>query len=112
MPSKKKKKSDINKINGDYIMFPKQSLNSEIFKNLKPSTFKIYFCLLTHWLRNGKHGNNVIISIESIEKYTKISRATIWRSLKELKKAEIIDYVSIYNKTTSYLLNKKYTHNI
>lgn len=105
------RKSNQNKINGEYIMFPKDSLNSDTFQNLKPTTFKVYFCLLTHWVRNGKNGNSVKLAINYICKYTNISRATVWRSLKELKDADIIDYIAIYNVTTEYFLNKKYTHN-
>jgi hypothetical protein len=97
------------KIQGNYKYIPENTLKSKEFQTLKPTELKIYICFLTYWIRNGKYGNTIKMSIDFIMEHTDLGRTTVWRSLKTLRQKEFIDYVTIRNITTGYTLNDKYT---
>lgn len=107
--SKNSKIPKAQKIQGHYKLIPENTLLSEEFQSLEPTELKIYICLLTYWVRNGKTGNDVRMSIDFIMKHTKLGRTTVWSKLKTLRDKDFIDYVTIRNETTTYTLNDKYT---
>lgn len=97
------------KIEGNYIYIPKNTLFSNEFQNLEPTELKIYICLLSYWIRNGKSGNTVKLSIDFIMEHTNLGRTTVWRKLKNLRQKQFIDFIGVKNETTTYELNEKYT---
>ena len=96
------------KIQGSYAMLPENTLLSKEFQNLEPTELKIYICFLTYWIRGGKYGNKVKMSIAFIAEHTNLSKKTISEKLKTLRQKEFIDYVGIRNEITTYELESKY----
>jgi len=109
MPIKKRIIPKSQKINGRYKLIPENTLLSTEFQNLTPTELKVYICFLTYWIRNSKHENKVKMSINFIMEHTGLSNKTIIEDLKSLRLKEFIDYISIRNVTTTYILNTKYT---
>jgi len=107
MPKSRIPKSQ--KIQGNYKLIPDNTLLSKEFQNLEPTELKIYICFLTYWIRNGKYGNKVKMSINFIAEHTNLSRMTVIEKLKTLRAKEFIDYVGIRNEITTYELNDKHT---
>jgi len=105
---RKKPISKSQKIQGNYIYIPKNTLFSKEFQELEPTELKIYICFLSYWIRNGKYGNKVKMSIAFIAEHTNLSQKTISEKLKTLRQKEFIDYVGIRNETTTYELTTKY----
>ena len=97
------------KIQGHYKLIPENTLLSKEFQGLDPFELKIYICFLTYWVRNGKTGNTVKMSIDFIAEHTNLNRKTVIDKLKTLRTKEFIDYLGIRNTTTIYMLNTKYT---
>ena len=106
--SRKKTIPASQKIQGGYKMIPENTLFSKEFQKLEPTELKIYICFLTYWIRNGRHGNKVKMSINFIAEHTNLSQRTISDKLKTLRTKEFIDYVSIRNEITTYELEYKY----
>jgi hypothetical protein len=97
------------KIQGKYKLIPENTLLSKEFQNLEPTELKIYMCFLTYWIRNGRNGNTVKMSVDFIAEHTNLSRRTVIKKLTTLRTKEFIDYLGIRNTTTIYMLNTKYT---
>jgi len=97
------------KIQGKYKLIPENTLLSKEFQNLEPTELKIYVCFLSYWIRNGKHGNTIKMSIDFIAEHTNLSQKTVSSKIDSLRAKGFIDYIGIRNVTTTYLLNTKYT---
>jgi len=106
---KKPKISNAQKIQGNYKLIPENTLLSKEFQSLDPFELKIYICFITYWVRNGKYKNTIKMSVDFIMEHTNLGRTTVWRKLKSLRRKEFIDFITIRNETTTYILNEKYT---
>lgn len=75
------------KINGGFVLKPKNTIRSKQYKELKSSSKVVYEALLTEFIRDKKVNpdNKVKMAQSQIEELTALSHATIWRSIKELK---------------------------
>jgi hypothetical protein len=91
-------------------MIPNSTLLSKEFQSLKPSELKIYICFLTYWIRNGKSENTVKMSIDFISEHTNLNRKTVCTSLKGLRDKQFIDYTSLRNIMTTYVLANDYLY--
>ena len=105
------------KINGGFVLKPKNTIRCKQYKELKSSSKVVYEALLTEFIRDKKINpdNKVKMTQSQIEKLTGLSHATIWRGIKELKAKEFIhvqedEQGGLERNYTTYRLNGRYLY--
>jgi len=96
-----------------YLLIPKETLKSKVYRDLSASAKVTYFGLLTFWIRkkvNRKLNHKVKVSYSKLMIHTGLSETTLWRALKELENKEFTFGNITHNKysTNEYKLNTIY----
>ena len=88
-----------------YVLFYRDVMNNEIFKNANPNAWKLFsYCVFKAHYRKHPRGQ-FTTTYSEIQDETNMSRATISKFLKFLKEQGAIDYRTDHQKTTIEVIN-------
>ncbi len=105
------------KIEGGYILVPKNTLRCSKWRELNASAKIVYLALLVEFIRDRKINpeHKVKMTQNQISDITGLSRATIWRGIKQLKTdgflhVEQNEQGGLERNYTTYTLNGRYLY--
>ena len=105
------------KIQGGYVIIPKNTLRCNKWKELTSSAKATYIAMLTEFIRDKKINpeHKVKITQNQIRDITGMSRATIWRGIKQLKEkkflhVEMDEQGGLERNYTTYTLDGRYLY--
>ncbi len=103
------------KINGGFILIPRDTIMCNQYKGLKLPTKAVYTAILTEFIRDkGKNPNNrVKISHTQIEDRSGVGHGSAVRGVKELKEKGFMKVLvpgGLEGNPTVFQLNGRFTH--
>ena len=103
------------KINGGFIVIPKNTLRCNQWKELKHTTKLVYVTMLTEFIRDKKLNpeHKLKISQKQIEIYTGLCHPTVVSAIKELKKHKFITVSwqgGLEENCSEYIVDPKYVY--
>jgi len=102
------------KIEGGYVLIPRNTIKCNQYQELTPHTRAVYSAILTEFIRDNKlnPGNEVTITHNQMEAISAISHSSVVRAVRELKDKEfmrVLIHGGLEGNPSTFQLNGRFT---